>query len=59
MICRSKERGEAALSEIKSKTGNQNVHLEVVLFQPPFTTACGFYNKSDIKIEFMLASRCP
>ncbi|KAA0059518.1 dehydrogenase/reductase SDR family member 12 isoform X1 [Cucumis melo var. makuwa] len=30
MICRSKERGEAALSEIKSKTGNQNVHLEVV-----------------------------
>ncbi|CAN1802093.1 Dehydrogenase/reductase SDR family member 12 [Linum perenne] len=29
MVCRSKERGEAALSEIRSKTGNQNVHLEV------------------------------
>ncbi|XP_023535217.1 dehydrogenase/reductase SDR family member 12 isoform X3 [Cucurbita pepo subsp. pepo] len=29
MVCRNKERGEAALSEIKSKTGNQNVHLEV------------------------------
>ncbi|KAL5779029.1 hypothetical protein ACOSQ2_009766 [Xanthoceras sorbifolium] len=29
MVCRSKERGEAALSAIRSKTGNQNVHLEV------------------------------
>ncbi|CAK9309681.1 unnamed protein product [Citrullus colocynthis] len=29
MVCRNKERGEAALSEIKSKTGNQNVHLEI------------------------------
>ncbi|XP_022143619.1 dehydrogenase/reductase SDR family member 12 isoform X2 [Momordica charantia] len=29
MVCRNKERGEAALSEIKSKTGNQNIHLEV------------------------------
>ncbi|PON52685.1 Short-chain dehydrogenase/reductase [Parasponia andersonii] len=29
MVCRNKERGEAALSKIKSSTGNQNVHLEV------------------------------
>ena len=29
MLCRSKERGEAALSAIKTKTGNQNVYLEV------------------------------
>ncbi|KDP26180.1 hypothetical protein JCGZ_22274 [Jatropha curcas] len=29
MICRNKERGEAALSNIRSETGNQNVHLEV------------------------------
>ncbi|KAL3737130.1 hypothetical protein ACJRO7_025970 [Eucalyptus globulus] len=29
MICRNKERGEAALSLIKSTTGNPNVHLEV------------------------------
>ncbi|RVW37408.1 Dehydrogenase/reductase SDR family member 12 [Vitis vinifera] len=29
MVCRNKERGEAALSEIQSKTGNSNVHLEV------------------------------
>lgn len=28
MVCRNKERGEAALSEIQSKTGNSNVHLE-------------------------------
>ncbi|KAL4559081.1 hypothetical protein LXL04_031214 [Taraxacum kok-saghyz] len=29
MVCRNKERGEAALSKIISTTGNQNVHLEV------------------------------
>uniref|UniRef100_A0A7C9D729 Dehydrogenase/reductase SDR family member 12 n=1 Tax=Opuntia streptacantha TaxID=393608 RepID=A0A7C9D729_OPUST len=29
MVCRSKERGETALSQIQSKTGNQNVYLEV------------------------------
>ncbi|EEF38096.1 dehydrogenase/reductase SDR family member 12 [Ricinus communis] len=29
MVCRNKERGEAALSNIQSTTGNQNVHLEV------------------------------
>ncbi|KAL6316640.1 hypothetical protein AAG906_019550 [Vitis piasezkii] len=29
IVCRNKERGEAALSEIQSKTGNSNVHLEV------------------------------
>ncbi|KAM7507943.1 hypothetical protein LguiA_018396 [Lonicera macranthoides] len=29
MVCRNKERGEAALSEIQSKTGSQNLHLEV------------------------------
>nr|CAD1843060.1 unnamed protein product [Ananas comosus var. bracteatus] len=29
MVCRSKERGEAALSKIQSATGNPNVHLEV------------------------------
>ncbi|XP_038985162.1 dehydrogenase/reductase SDR family member 12 [Phoenix dactylifera] len=29
MVCRSKERGEAALSKIQSTTGNPNVHLEV------------------------------
>ncbi|XP_030952161.1 dehydrogenase/reductase SDR family member 12 [Quercus lobata] len=29
MVCRNKERGEAALSKIQSTTGNQNVHLEV------------------------------
>lgn len=29
MVCRNKERGEAALSKIRSTTGNQNVHLEV------------------------------
>lgn len=29
MVCRSKERGEAALSKIQSTTGNPNIHLEV------------------------------
>ncbi|WOG97274.1 hypothetical protein DCAR_0416614 [Daucus carota subsp. sativus] len=29
MVCRSKERGEAALSEIQLATGNKNVYLEV------------------------------
>lgn len=29
MLCRNKERGEAALSKIQSATGNTNVHLEV------------------------------
>ncbi|KAF7820328.1 dehydrogenase/reductase SDR family member 12 [Senna tora] len=29
LVCRNKEKGEAALSKIQSKTGNQNVHLEV------------------------------
>ena len=31
LVCRNKERGEAALSKIQSTTGNQNVHLEVSL----------------------------
>lgn len=29
MVCRNKERGEVALSEIQSATGNKNVFLEV------------------------------
>lgn len=29
LVCRNKEKGEAALSNIQSATGNQNVHLEV------------------------------
>ncbi|KAJ6681464.1 putative proteinD(P)-BINDING ROSSMANN-FOLD SUPERFAMILY PROTEIN [Salix koriyanagi] len=29
MVCRSKERGEAALSQIQSTTGNKKVHLEL------------------------------
>ncbi|TVU08012.1 hypothetical protein EJB05_41394, partial [Eragrostis curvula] len=29
MLCRNKERGEAALNQIRSKTGNANVHLEI------------------------------
>ncbi|WOL08144.1 dehydrogenase/reductase SDR family member 12 isoform X1 [Canna indica] len=29
MICRNKERGEAAFSKIQSITGNQNIHLEI------------------------------
>lgn len=29
LLCRNKERGEAALSKIQTKTGNQNVYLEV------------------------------
>ncbi|BAH93606.1 Os06g0590301 [Oryza sativa Japonica Group] len=29
MLCRNKERGETALSQIRSKTGNMNVHLEI------------------------------
>ncbi|KAL9245064.1 hypothetical protein vseg_018759 [Gypsophila vaccaria] len=29
MVCRSKERGEAALSKIQSNTGNPNVYLEI------------------------------
>lgn len=29
IVCRNKERGEAALSKIQSATGNKNVHLEV------------------------------
>lgn len=29
MVCRNKERGEAALSQIQSMTGSQNVYLEV------------------------------
>ncbi|KAG5051134.1 hypothetical protein AAZX31_02G074000 [Glycine max] len=29
LVCRNKERGEAALSDIQTKTGNQNVYLEI------------------------------
>ncbi|CAO2834127.1 unnamed protein product [Amaranthus hypochondriacus] len=29
LLCRNKERGETALSKIQTKTGNQNVYLEV------------------------------
>ncbi|KAJ3692041.1 hypothetical protein LUZ60_012391 [Juncus effusus] len=29
MVCRNKERGEAALSQIQSSTGNPNIHLEI------------------------------
>ncbi|KAK2420775.1 neomenthol dehydrogenase [Trifolium repens] len=32
LVCRNKERGEAALSQIQTKTGNQSVHLEVFPF---------------------------
>ncbi|XP_018848102.2 dehydrogenase/reductase SDR family member 12 [Juglans regia] len=39
MLCRNKERGEAALSKIQSATGNTNVHLEV----------CDLSSISDIK----------
>ncbi|XP_021811181.1 dehydrogenase/reductase SDR family member 12 [Prunus avium] len=39
MVCRNKERGEAAQSKIQSDTGNQNVHLEV----------CDLSSVSDIK----------
>lgn len=39
MVCRSKERGEAALSKIQSVTGNKNVYLEV----------CDLSSVSDIK----------
>ncbi|XP_062099066.1 uncharacterized protein LOC133804981 [Humulus lupulus] len=39
LVCRNKERGEAALSHIKSSTGNENVHLEV----------CDLSSVSDIK----------
>ncbi|KAL8159931.1 hypothetical protein V2J09_001468 [Rumex salicifolius] len=44
MVCRSKERGEVALSKIQSATGSQNVYLEV----------CDLSSISDIK---SLASR--
>ncbi|CAH9082146.1 unnamed protein product, partial [Cuscuta europaea] len=39
MVCRNKERGEAALSKIQSTTGNKNVFLEV----------CDISSVSDIK----------
>ncbi|VFQ81470.1 unnamed protein product [Cuscuta campestris] len=39
MVCRNKERGEAALSQIRSTTGNANVFLEV----------CDISSVSDIK----------
>ncbi|KAL9665849.1 hypothetical protein QQ045_000170 [Rhodiola kirilowii] len=39
LICRNKERGETAASEIRSATGNQNVYLEV----------CDLSSVSDIK----------
>ncbi|KAE9617462.1 putative NADP-retinol dehydrogenase [Lupinus albus] len=29
LVCRNKDRGEAALSQIQTKTGNQNVYLEI------------------------------
>lgn len=40
MVCRSKERGETALSQIQSKTGNQKVYLEV----------CDLSSVSEIKL---------
>ncbi|KAI3465430.1 hypothetical protein Pfo_022093 [Paulownia fortunei] len=39
MVCRNKERGEAALVEIQSATGNKNVYLEV----------CDISSISDVK----------
>ncbi|KEH26035.1 short-chain dehydrogenase/reductase [Medicago truncatula] len=44
LVCRNKERGEAALSQIQTKTGNQNVYLEI----------CDLSSVTDIK---SLASR--
>ncbi|OIV98815.1 hypothetical protein TanjilG_25061 [Lupinus angustifolius] len=29
LVCRNKERGEAALSEIQTRTGNENIYLEI------------------------------
>lgn len=29
LVCRNKERGEAAVSDIQTKTGNRNLHLEI------------------------------
>jgi dehydrogenase/reductase SDR family protein 12 len=29
LVCRSKEKGEEAVQQIKDKTGNQNVHLHI------------------------------
>ncbi|XP_021737636.1 dehydrogenase/reductase SDR family member 12-like isoform X2 [Chenopodium quinoa] len=46
LLCRSKERGEAALSKIQTETGNQNVYLEVnnagILENNRITTSEGF-----------------
>ena len=36
MVCRNKERGEAALSKIQEATGSKNVYLEVVVFAMHF-----------------------
>lgn len=29
IVCRNAEKGEAAVSEMQTKTGNPNIHLEV------------------------------
>jgi hypothetical protein len=29
MLCRSEERGQAAVAQVKAASGNQDVHLEV------------------------------
>lgn len=37
LLCRNKERGETALNQIRSKTGNMNVHLEAWYFNTYFS----------------------
>lgn len=51
MICRNKERGEAALSKIQSTTGNQNVHLEV--FCASFSIKCSFVSSFSFTSLFL------
>lgn len=48
MVCRNKDRGETAISEIQSAAGNKNVFLEVFLWSHIINQCMIYYLESQI-----------
>ncbi|XP_054786395.1 uncharacterized protein LOC129292770 isoform X2 [Prosopis cineraria] len=58
LVCRNKERGEAALSKIQSTTGNQNVHLEVCDLSSvsEIKSLASRFSKKDVPVHMLKAA---
>lgn len=56
MVCRSKERGEIALSNIQSATGNQNVYLEVcdISSVPDIKSFASRFSSKDLPLHVLV-----